>query len=434
MMTISAIDTTRHGDRRSALTLIELMVALAVISILAGIALPTVKATLEGQKLNRAAQLLQSAIEEGRARAIAGGGGGGIIIDRVGGMNISDRCESTQIRFATVSDPYTGDAPNSAVLIGVNNGGTLADYTDDTISIWFGPSAIQAKRSLNDFQTNPKAQSLINIGDYVQLDDGGLQVRIVDMGAGSVATRNSAGMTAAHIADAATTNWVWMEVERQEPQLNLTRFVGQNKSFSITRSPRPAIAMPVELPRGTSIDLTGSGIGRFGNQFSPMAIDGNYIDTASAPFLSTASPTNYQSIYVLFGRRGEVSRVLGGGYVSGVLQLVEIPVTGDLFFLVGERGQVKTDPGEQLEDQDSNPLGDGAKDGTTPILSQDSLWVAIKARTGDVIASPWIDPTDASTSLLPPPITPLTNASRQTRIQEVLGRVRSAAVASRDAG
>ena len=68
---------------RSGFTLVELMVALAVISLLSAIALPAVKNSLRGQKVSRSASLLKSAIEEGRARSIASGGGGGIIIDRL---------------------------------------------------------------------------------------------------------------------------------------------------------------------------------------------------------------------------------------------------------------------------------------------------------------------------------------------------------------
>ncbi len=419
---------------RAALTLVELMVALAVISILAGIALPTVKNTIQGQKLSRAASLLQSAIEEGRARAIAGGGGGGIIIDRSGGENIATRSDSTQVRFATVSPPYRGDTPGATVKIGVNAGALVRN---DIITVWFDPTSIQARRAADDRLAEKADPSLavrvkpINPGDFIQVDDGGLLMRVADtMGYGTPALRNTAGMTNAQISDADVVNWIWFQVERLEPQTNLRRFVGQDVSFQVTRSPRPAIALPIELPRGTAIDLTSSGIGRYGNQFSPMFIDGNYIDPSLPPFVGT--PRDYQSIYVLFGKRGEITRVLGGVLVGSAIQLTDIPVTGDVYFLVGEGGEIK--PADPLEDADSNPLADAKKDGRTPMLDPSSIWVSIKSRSGEVIASPWIDPTDRSFNLIgggPP--TP-TNASQQLRIQEVLGRTRSGAVEVREDG
>ncbi|TWU47946.1 pilus assembly FimT family protein [Rubripirellula reticaptiva] len=419
---------------RAALTLVELMVALAVISVLAGIALPTVKSTIQGQKLSRAATLLQSAIEEGRARSIATGGGGGIIIDRSGIENINQRCDSTRVRFATVSPPYTGDTPGATVKIGVATGTFVRN---DVISIWFDPTSIQARRAVDDILAEQADSTLtvrtkpINPGDFVQLGGGGLMLRATDvMQYGTVAFRNAAGITASQLSDADVTNWVWIQVERMEPQLNLRRFVGQDVSFQINRSPRPAISMPVDLPRGTAIDLTSSGVGRFGNQFSPMFIDGNYIDTTLAPFVGT--PRDYQSIYVLFGRRGEVSRVLGGVLSGGVIELLEIPVTGDIFFLVGEGGEIK--PEDPLEDADSNPIEDAKKDGRTPLLDSSSIWVSIKVRSGEVIASPWIDPTDSTSNLIGGAPTVPTNATRQKRIEDVLGRTRSAAVEVREDG
>ncbi len=418
---------------RTALTLIELMVALAVISILAGIALPTVKTTIQGQKLNRAASLVQSAIEEARARSIASGGGGGLIIDRVGSGNVNERSESTRLRFATVSPPYSGDAPGSTVKIGVNNFGN-ANPRDDVITIWFDPTAIQARRAVVDLLAEQANANLgvrtkpINPGDFVQVADGGLLMRVSNrMGLGTPALRGTAGLNG-FISNGDVVNWVWMEVERSEPNLDLTRFTGQDVSFQVTRSPRPAIALPVDLPRGTSIDLTSSGIGRFGNQFSPSFIDGNYVDTTLAPFVS--GQRDYHSIYVLFGKRGEVTRVLGGVFNGTNVVLSDIPVIGDVFLLVGEGGEIK--PADPLEDADANPLGDAAKDGRTPLLDPGSLWVAIKSRSGEVIASPWVDPTDETTSLIgggPP--TP-TNVSQQNRIHAVLGRTRSGAVQIRE--
>lgn len=429
----------RWRATRSALTLVELMVALAVISVLAGIALPTVKSTIQGQKLNRAASLLQSALEEGRARAIAGGGGGGLIIDRVGNETIADRCESTRIRFATVSPPYTGDVPGSTVKIGVNTNGTLNDFRDDLISIWFNPTSIQARRAVDDLlaeQADPTLgvrTKLVNPGDFVQVADGGLLLRISSvMGYGTPALRNVSGMNAAVISDADVVNWVWMRVERAEPNLDLTRFAGQDVSFTITRSPRPAIALPIELPRGTSIDLSSSGIGRFGNQFSPMFVDRNYTDETIAPFVSGLR--DYQSIYILFGKRGEVTRVLGGVLNGTNLVLSDIPVIGDIFFLVGEAGEIK--PADPLESNDPNPFEDAAKDGRTPLLDPESIWVTIKSRSGEVISSPWADPTDEATSLIQPAPGSVTGADAilQHRIQGVIGRTRSAAVSVQEEG
>ena len=318
--------------------------------------------------------------------------------------------------------------------MGVNLGGT-ANPDNDVITLWFDTSAAQMIRSATDYN-NGAIPSLINYGDKIHVGDASLPMTITDIAFGTVASRNAAGLLASDIPDADVSSWVRVEVQRPEVNLNLTRFIGQDVSFSITRSPQPAIALPIEMPKGTVIDLTASGIGRFGNQFSPMAIDGNYTDETIVPYLT--GTRDYQSIYILFGSRGEISRVLAGQVTTpgGTPVLSELPITGDVHFLVGQGGEVKTSPAGQLEDTDTDPLGDEAKDGTTPLLDYESIWVSIRSRNGDVAASPLIDPTDDTTPLIPATASnpPTDNALQETRIQTVIGLTRSAAVESRDLG
>ena len=439
---------------RVGLTLVELMVALAVISVLAAIALPNVKSTLQSQRVSRAASLLKSSIEEGRARSIRAGGGGGIIIDRIGFETAFDRSQSLRVRLATTPAPYTGDVGNSTAKVGVNMNGTLTDFTDDTITLWFDPSAAQMYRSAVDLD-NGNVPTLINLGDRVNLADARFPMTIIGMqystDAGVAATlRNSDGLLAADIPDPHLF-WTRVVLARSEPNQNMTRFIGQDVSFSITRSPRAAISLPTEMPTGTVIDLSASGVGRYGNEFSPMAIDGNYLDAAQPPFTNVAR--SYSSIFILFGARGEVSRLFAAAHPNTTAApfnrlvdtppttappVVEIPITGDIHFLVGHAGETKVDPGTQLEEATTDgarvneALGDEAKDGTTPLLNPESMWVTIRARNGEVVVSSWIDPTDDTTSLIPDP--QVGHAGMESRIRTVIGRTRREAVSSNDAG
>lgn len=419
-------------SRRTGLTLVELMVALAVISILASIALPAVKNTLKEQKLPRAASVLQSAIEEGRARSIGSGGGGGIIIDRVGVDSLAQRSQSIRIRMASSPRPYTGDGGRSTCYVGIQPV-TPAGPVNDIVTLWFPPSAAQMVRSAQDIlNATAPTETLINPGDLVQLGDAALPVSIEGMRFGTnVGDRNLARLTNAEIPDADIANWVRVQVLRPEENLDLTRFAGKAVSYSISRRPRPAISMPIQLPEGSAIDLTASGIGRVGNEFSPMAVNFNYTNPSIAPFGST--PLDYQSVWILFGSRGEISRIRAAQIVSGIPTLVDLPVTGDVHFLVGRAGDVKTQPEGQLEDSDPNFEADEADDGTTPLLSNESIWVTIKARSGEVVTSPWTDPTDDTINLVPA-VAVVNDANQQARIRTVIGRTRDAAVQSRDMG
>jgi hypothetical protein len=194
--------------------------------------------------------------------------------------------------------------------------------------------------------------------------------------------------------------------------------------YTIVKFPRKTYAAPVDLPKGAAIDLTASGVGRFGTQFSPLAITGNYLDETIAPFLNT--PIDYGSIYILFGSRGEISRIILGG--------VDMPVTGDVHLLVGHGAAVKTSPSDQLEDNDPDPLADRSHDGKTPLLDAESIWVTIRSHSGETLTSQWVDPTDESTNLIPAQVSSPTNLTQIVRIQTVVGLTRSGAVESRDGG
>jgi len=408
-------------------TLVELLVAIAVISLLAAISLPALRTTLREQKVKRGASLVQSIIEEARARAIVAGGGG-IIIDRLGSDNLLERSQSTRIRLADVPPPYTGDSSESVAVFGYNAG-------MPTYALWFSPSAAQITRSRLDIIAGNK-QTLINIGDSILLGSAGLRLIIngFQTATPTVANRNFYGIDAAIIPDTDVATWTVVTVTRPEVNAGLQRLQQQQFSYTILRQPRPAIAAPVILPDGIAIDLTASGLGRQGNEFSPLAITGNYLNEALDPFLAEPPPspapdaTVFPPIWIMFNRRGAVSAIYNATMLAGVPVVGEIAVIGDVHLLVGRSGELKVTPTGQLEDDDPAPFEDEAKDGTTPLLDLDSVWVTIKAMNGEVIATPLAQPT-----IDPPAPTP-TSALQQARIQNVIGRARVAAADSRDGG
>lgn len=453
-----------------AFTLVEVLVALAVISILAGIALPTLKSSLREQKVSRAASLLQSAIEEGRARSIGRGGGGGVIIDRIGSATLLERAQAIRIRMAAAPPNYNGDVPSSTARFRVVQHPT--DPSRDLYYLLFHRDEVQMTRSALDARNG--VPSLINEGDAIYLGEASYPMRIQSTVAGTPAIRDVVsagaqattavwGLTPSPLTYPAplTDKFTQVQVVPIERNVNFRRMHWTDLSYSIDKQPRPAIALPVELPKGSAIDLTASGMGRFGNQFSPMEVmpfqtsptyvQGNYVDTTRSPFVDRPDPLpanntyDFHSIWVLFGMRGEVSRLFYSTYNGTNVVLTEQPVTGDIHFLVGRAGEVKVDPAGQLEDNYSNlnedPLADERRDGTTPLLDSGSIWVTIKASTGEVIASNWVDPTDNATDLVdrlptaPPPAPNVaSNNLQRTRVRDVIRRVRTGAVESRDGG
>ncbi|MCC9644419.1 prepilin-type cleavage/methylation domain-containing protein [Rhodopirellula sp. JC740] len=277
--------------------------------------------------------------------------------------------------------------------------------------------ASQLLRSARDIAADPTGRTLINPGDIIQLGDNGMPAEITGI---ALAPGDNVSLT----------------LQRIEPNSNFRRFHNKMVAYRIIRSPTPAIAMPTELPPGAMIDLTGSGIGRYGNQFSPMEIESNYLDTTLLPFVVAANRSqlvDYGSIWILFGARGEVTRVLSTMRTGAGLVLQDIPVLGDIHLLVGRIGELKVDPAGQLEDSDGAPFDDDAEDGTTPILNNESIWVTVKSRNGEVLTSPWTNPFDNPARMIPAGPPADSNAQRD-RVRAVLAAARTSAVEARDLG
>ena len=460
----------RRRGWRAALTLIELLVVLAVIALLAGISLPTVKNSLREQRVKRAASQVQAFIEDARARAIASGGGGGVIIDRVGAATLTERAQATRLRLAQSPPAYTGDGGLSKAWVLVQRNVPMPPSTLpttsvvlDQVSIWFDTNAIQMQRSAQDI-ANGVTPTLINLGDIIYLGEAGLPLRITGIvqstdalvngfdagGPAGVFPRDGSGTIFPEITN---NQWTVVLAQRLEATIDMRRYHRQQTEFVVSRQPRAAIAMPADLPAGTAIDLTVSGIGRDGNEFSPLEIAANYVNINAAdnatdalnPFSSRPDPLpapperaeryDYESIWIMFGPRGEVTEVLTGtdsvSAINGVRQPILQPffVAGDIHLLVGRAGEVKTLPDEQLEDNDADPFNDEATDGTTPLLDADSVWVTVKSRSGEVTATPWSPPT-----LSRPAPSPLTNAAQRIRMRTAIGTCRQIAVEARDGG
>ena len=456
-----------HRDHRlpvrpNGFTLVELLVALAVLTILGAIALPATKTMIKEQRVSRGAGLLQSAIQEARARAIVDGGGGGLVIDRLSDRSLAGRSEAVRIRFVTSPPAYRGEPGAELPYFGrtvytLPSGQTIAAAT-----LWFDPYASVVLRSAQDYGQG-NVPTLINEGDVISVGEAELPMRILYINRNEQGVLGPDGLPPPYAPDAAqlandfagvpannqptgTNNWTRLVLELPERNLDVRRHVGTQVTFAIQRQFRPSIAQPIDLPNGVSIDLTSSGVGRFGNQFSPMNVGigtgVNYLDTTLPPFANPPANTSgimdYGSVAILFNTRGEVSRAVAATGLQSVTNpstgLVEqrpvysdIPLLGDVFLLVTEAGQVKTDPEGQLEDSDANPLQDQADDGTTPLLNPESIWVVVRSRTGEVVSSPWINPVADGDPLIPPITGTLDDAQQQRRVQGLLSLTRSAA-------
>lgn len=436
---------------RSALTLVELLVAMAVLSLLAAIALPATKGVIDEQRIGRAANTVAAAFEVARGRAIANGGGG-LLIERRGDRSMTGRCEADTLRYFESTPDYTPEAGAELPYLAFDSTSTSAnDYV-----LYFPPEAGFMRRSALDNESGD-LPSLVNVGDEIEIGDAGISGIVTDLqnlqatGPENTDRDNDFDNDVPFPLQSAGAilNRTRLSLSLREVNRRLHRSIGRQVTFRVRRRPRPSILPPIQVPGGMALDLTASGIGLTGRQFSPMDIgysdstltvpvQSNYVDPNLPPFATqtgnTSGRMDYGSVLVFFDGRGAVSRVRSAveltevttqnGLTAQFPVYEDLPVTGDLYFLLGEAGSVKTDPTEQLEDHDSDFAEDRADDGTTPLLNPRSVWVIVRALTGRPSTSPWLNP--AGDALVPAAPTAPTNTTRQQRLARVLQITRAA--------
>ena len=115
----------RESHRNRAFTLVELLVALTIASVLTAIALPTLKDSLRQNALSRSASLVKGAFINARAQAIRTGRPFGIVIERrrndlgSGSLNQLDLLTTnyaTRLYYVQTPIEYRGDVTGAAAI------------------------------------------------------------------------------------------------------------------------------------------------------------------------------------------------------------------------------------------------------------------------------------------------------------------------------
>lgn len=364
------VKALRHG-----VTLVELLIVMAVIVLLAGLTLPSVKSMLKDQRISQAARIVQGFAESARARAIANGRRVALVLERArpdaaGGLGsegliANDTC--VRMSLGEVFPPYEGDWS-----------GTTARIYDEL------PSG--SPDGFADFLEIPASQSaslvggnaLVTAGDVVELADRN-QGFVVMAVAGPINSSHT-GASVVRIALAnpplATTGSRSNEpVWPISPELSS----GAEVSFRIYRKPAKMMAGSVTLPRGTCVDLSVSGVGPSGREFSTRGITPGSV--------ASPAPGDYGAVYIVFGPRGTVEiayyqnqAISGGNIVRGIVRVLP---SGIFHLLVGRTDQV--DPG--FGTPTAMSAASGREDFEPNVLDSANVWVSMNPYSGMIYSS-----------------------------------------------
>jgi prepilin-type N-terminal cleavage/methylation domain-containing protein len=312
--------------RRKALTLIELLVVIAVASLLLAAAVPLLRMPLQGRKIREAAREVNLFLNRAKARAAELGRPVGVIIRRAALPN--GAIYAQQLYLAELPPPYAGDDSTAHAMIAAPIDRDMDGRPDWPCSARLYSSALAI------------SLSLVSKGDLIQFGFQEPAYRITDVSQPDPANQPD-------VVD------VQFEPVRPLSTLNPPSPTS-NVPFRVFRSPGvnsitgqyviPSIGAPLDLPNGTVIDLTASGIGATSREFGLSSTD----------------------VVIMFGPGGNVEQVYGGRQAGGV------DPSGMIYLLIGRLDRVYQDPFTRGPDTRAN------------LMDAESIWITVSPQTGKI--------------------------------------------------
>ncbi len=331
--------------RRTAFTLVELLVVMGVIVLLAALTLPSIKTLLAGQKITQAARVVQAHIDAARGRAISSGSLVAVLFERQANQSNS----VTRLSVGQVFPPYQGDVVGAVgALANVRGWNSSTKKFDATPDLFCDQLTVSNLNGQLLFVT----PQIFGAGDFIQLGDRENIFLIdgVNSTTGVISFRNPPF----HIVDEGLPTEQHYPI--QEGQILPT--VGSEVSFRLFRKPTKSFAAASVLPRGTCVDLSVSGTGAAGFEFNSALSD---------------------SVMVVFNERGDVAFVMANTGTAVTL----LPPSGVLHFLVGKSEQVSPAlPGILSVKSDADPASVNAN-----LNDKENVWVSINPYSGSVYSS-----------------------------------------------
>jgi len=202
--------------------MIELLIVVAVMVILIGIALPVMKTGIEGRKLGEAARQLNTGITLAKALAAEKDRFTALVIDVESLPEDTTKLFARRLYLAETPPPYAGDMVGATATVRSGAGATA--YADVDIN----------SSNLNN---------VAKVGDLIRFDYRNPYYSITSIGLAVIPPAPAGSM---------------YTVEFTGSSLPPT---GVPLSYEIIRSPEKSSSTPFELPNGAVVDLNNSGFG-----------------------------------------------------------------------------------------------------------------------------------------------------------------------------
>lgn len=436
-------NTTRsggHGPRGllRGMTLVELLVVMAIISILVSTAIPVLSPASDARRIREATRGINTFIAGAQARALERQRPVGVGFKKLSQDTGRAEDNGACIELYYVEQPpaFTGYDNNSRVMVAIdvaNNGGLLAGQVRLRF-VRLG-NTIQQQQDFLPSSLDPESipPGFFRPGDIVVV--GNTQYRLIDtstehvddagfytstIGGGSVPNRastivaepiGSTGQTGVPIYDNEGDRLADLEQTSDvdtDPlnDMDIAPFYSAPMPYKISRqssSLSKSFSARYQLPSGTAIDLEGSAFSdgiRFHEPLGVLQANG-----------TTTNPINNDDdVIVMFSPEGAMISTTVSSHnnvVNEAKDVNQLSVQSDLYLLVGLRENVIGPTADTTSLEEIYPAADydfatitgtdaeiQEKKALINWLNLDSRWLTINARSGSIIASEnaFVDP------------------------------------------
>lgn len=326
-------------SKRSAFTLVELLVVIMIVGLLAAVSIPVIAPTLDSRRLRETSRTITSYLAGARDTAMKNGRPVGVMFERYRDPKDPTNADSRfsiVLRQVEVPPPYAGDTMNSRVQIAGNPAKIIGFQLSDTG--WMNS---------------------VRNGDFIRFNYQGPLFQISGPYSSSDPSQYLTTI------DSSTNAWS-LSTNGNVPAylLNGTTAVPVVVPFQIIRQPVKSATQALQLPESVVIDLNYSGTSSSSGLFEPADINVNN------------PPTDTYPVMVMFRPDGQVGQVYESIYNGTINVPARFTPDSPIHFLLGKRERVgnlfaTTAPLEEIAN----------------FRDQENLWISIHPQSGLITAT-----------------------------------------------
>jgi len=354
----------RVGNVKRAVTLVELLTVLGIVTLLALLVLPSVKTLMTDRKSTNAATMVRNFLEAARARAVGSQIPVAVVLERVSSVPLDANGDGAidgndlvggRLLSATSSDPLPAGASletnflpyNACIRLSMAEqplpitekmlNATPTIFSSSARPLPLLPAGVPVGLSWavleNVLSTSPLVTSYFIAGNEVSLGQSSNRHLIVLTLQPSPPSNGLAGYVNLWFGVVGR-SMIASNLEQAIPSTDLAIPALGETRFAIFQKPKPINGPNIQLPKGMCIDLSLSGFASFGNNPLRERFSSAWVTAG----LSVPSPEILRPIFIVFAPDGSLSRVYANGL--GSAGSVPIELADDLFLHVGKIDQV----------------------------------------------------------------------------------------------